>query len=208
MSARAIAPMALAILVASATAVLAQTAAPTAPAPQAPTPVAATPHKVAVDTLIVIEFAQPVSTAVQKRGDMFAIRLGQPIMLDGQVLVPAGIPGEGQVVDSGKSGLGGKPAKLVLAARYLDWNGQRLPLHGFSWARTGADRQTEAINLAMVPYAGMLSFLVRGGEIEIPVGTPAQAKLGTDILPPSPSPAPAAIAPTPNPQPNVQGSHR
>jgi hypothetical protein len=146
-------------------------------------PPAAAVHKVAANTLVDLEIAQPISTRTIKRGDMFAIRLAAPITLDGSVLVPAGATGQGQVVDAGKAGLGGKPAKLVLAARYLDWNGQRIPLHGFRWGRigTGADRQTEANTLALVPYAGVLSFLVRGGDIEVPPGAGAQAKLGADI---------------------------
>lgn len=189
MTARALAPLMLAVATALATGAAGQSAPPAAAAPPAsasPAPGgAASPHRVAADSLVSIEIAEPLSSKTLKRGDMFAIRLAQPIMLDGAVLVPAGVAGQGQVVDAGGSGMLGKPAKLVLAARYLDWNGQRIPLHAFRWGEAGVDRTGAVFAVSMVPYAGVLSIFIRGGDIEIPVGAHALAKLGADVAPPA-----------------------
>lgn len=146
---------------------------------------------VARDTLVDIEIAEPVSTRAQRQGDMFAIRLAEPIRLNGQILVPAGVAGQGQIVDAGRAGMLGKPAKLVLAARYLDWNGRRIPLRAFRWSATGVDRDGAVMVLSFVPYAGVLSIFIHGGEIDIPVGARAQAKLADQL------PADARAAPRP-----------
>jgi hypothetical protein len=147
-------------------------------------------HKAAIDTVIDIEIAQPISTRSLKQGDMFAIRLASPIKAGGEVIVPAGIIGQGQVVDTGKAGLMGKPAKLVLAARYLDWNGRRIPLHAFRWWEGAGEDRTDTVMVAsMVPYAGVLSIFIHGGEIDVPVGARATAKLGAEVSAPPAEPA-------------------
>lgn len=144
---------------------------------------------VAADTLVSIEIAEPLTTRTLKPGDMFAIRLAEPILSDGAVVVPAGAPGLGQVVDSGRAGFGGKPAKLVLAARYIEWDGRRVSLRAFRWAQAGADRQTAAGLLLAVPYAGLASIFIQGGEIDVPAGVRAQAKLAQSL---SQDPPPAS----------------
>jgi hypothetical protein len=90
-----------------------------------------------------LELAETVSTRTIKRGDTFALKLAAPLIVDGRVLIPAGVAGVGQVVDAGKPGLGGRPAKLVLAARRLEFDGRQAPLRGFFLGGTGADN-TEA----------------------------------------------------------------
>jgi hypothetical protein len=175
MRTRVAAPMGLALALGAAAGALAQTPGP-------PASVLTPAHAAAANTVIGIEIAQPISTRTAKPGDMFAIRLSEPISAEGVVIVPAGIPGQGQVVDAGRSGMLGKPAKLVLAARYLDWNGQRIPLHGFNWAQGAGKDRTRTVEVAgMVPYAGMLAMFIHGGEVDVPEGAHAVAKLGAPV---------------------------
>jgi hypothetical protein len=175
----------------------------TAASAQTPPPITApAQHRAVAEGILVdIEIAEPVSTRTHLPGGMFAIRLAEPIRLDGEVVVPAGVTGQGQIVDAGRAGILGKPAKLVLAARYLDWNGRRIPLRAFRWSATGVDRDGMVTALALVPYAGVLSIFIHGGEIDVPVGARAQAKLAAELAPDLPlspqSAAPASTSPTP-----------
>jgi hypothetical protein len=136
-----------------------------------------------------LELAETVSTRTIKRGDTFALKLAAPLIVDGRVLIPAGVAGVGQVVDAGKPGLGGRPAKLVLAARRLEFDGREAPLRGFFLGGTGADNtEATAVTVALVGIAG---FLIQGGHVEIPAGTRARAKLAQDFTssqPPAPTP--------------------
>lgn len=118
---------------------------------------------------------------------MFPIRLAAPIAVDGRVVVPAGVTGEGQVVDAATAGALGRPAKLVLAARYLTINGQRVPLRGFRLGAAGRDNSDAIMAASFVPYVGMLAMFAKGGEIEVPAGTLGQAKLAADVALPLPS---------------------
>ena len=86
--------------------------------------------RVAAGTTVEVELADQVSTKVQKTGDTFPLRLAAPLVVDGRLILRAGATGGGEVVEASKPGMGGKPAKLVLAARYLTDGKTRVPLQG------------------------------------------------------------------------------
>ena len=134
---------------------------------------------------VILEVASPVGSAISKRGDMFDIRLAEPIVIDGRVVAPAGTPGQGQVVDAGKSGIGGKPGKLVLAARYLDLGGRRVALRAMKLGWAGDDRSAEVLVTSMIPFVGVAGIFIHGGEIDVAPGTKAVAKLGEDLTAPA-----------------------
>ncbi|MEI9892058.1 MAG: hypothetical protein WDN45_17750 [Caulobacteraceae bacterium] len=77
-----------------------------------------------------VELVGKVGTRETKAGDAFALRLAAPVILDGQLAIPAGTPGLGHVVQSSGPGLGGKGAKLVVSADYLTVKGGRVPPAG------------------------------------------------------------------------------
>ncbi|HWE45185.1 MAG TPA: hypothetical protein VG407_04075 [Caulobacteraceae bacterium] len=164
-----------------------------APTVQAPAPVAT---HVAANTVIVIEITELISTKIQKKGDMFTLKLAEPIKLGDVVVVPADTPGMGQVVDTAPPGFGGAPGKLVLAARYLELNGKHIPIHALKLGGSGQDRNRLALAMSAMPYVGIASILIQGGQMEIPPGSHALAKLGVDLPAPDASPAMAAD-PTP-----------
>lgn len=186
--------------------------APVAPAPVATAPVAAPPPAVccraSAGTPIVLQIVNTVTTKVVKKGDKFAIRLVSPIVVDGKVLVPAGVTGEGEVIDAAHGGLMGKAGELLLAARYLDYNGVRIPLRSFKLGGRGTDNSNLSLAVSMVGLPGAVaSIFIKGGEVEIPPGTLATAKLASDLdLPPvapaatttaAAAPVPAASVPAP-----------
>lgn len=178
-----------------------------APAPASEAPPAATPipaevappapaaPRVAAGAQVIVELVDAVSSRSVKQGDMFPIRLASPITLDGRVVVPAGALGEGQVVDAGKAGALGRPAKLVLAARYVKVDGVRIDLRGFRVGAAGRDNSNAIMVASFVPYVGMLALFAKGGEIDVPAGTLGQAKLVADLSVAAPTPAPEIPAP-------------
>lgn len=137
--------------------------------------------RVPAGTIVDVEIVDPLSTRKLKRGDFFAIRLAAPIAFQGRVLVPAGVLGKGQIVDSAPASALGKPAKLLLAARYLEFGDVRVPLRSMMISQAGADHSDAILLATFVPYVGILAAFAHGGEIEIPAGTPAHAKLASDL---------------------------
>ncbi len=150
--------------------------------------------RVIAETHVVVEIAEPLNSSKVHRGDFFALRLAEPVSLDGNVVIPAGTTGVGQVVDASPSRGGGAPGKLVLAARHLDYAGQQLPLHALKLGAKGKDNSALAMGVSFA--AGPFAMFVHGGQIEIPVGTRADAKLAPNTgspLTPAPFPQPATI---------------
>jgi len=207
--------IALAVVGLTATPVSAQAPAPDPASQAAPGDVAPSPRDVkapplsapaadfvAEGTLVLIELAEPVSSRTIKRGDMFKIRLAAPVKLGDRTVIPAGVSGMGQVVDAAPSGTLGRPAKLLLAARYLDVDGTQVRLRAMQLGRVGTDETGVVLATSFIPYVGFLGAFLHGGEIEIPAGTPASAKLAADVPAAPPTAAPPGEAPPNDAQPN------
>ena len=136
------------------------------------------------NTVVMVELAAPVSTKAQKPGDTFAIRLAEPLVVNGRILLPAGTPGVGEVIEAAKPGLGGKAAKLVLAARALTPpRGRPIPLKGLQLSAAGKGQAgaANALGIGGIGFAplGVVAFAIRGGDVSFPAGTEATAKLAS-----------------------------
>lgn len=174
-----------------------ETAAPPAPVQQdEPQPVVAIPAMTPVQLQIMTD----IDSKTAKIGEMFPIKLSGPITIDGKLVVEQGITGQGEIVHAAKARAAGKAGELILAARYLDWNGVRIPLRTFRYGpEVGESRVAEAMGAAVV-IAAPVALLIAGGEMRVPAGTRAIAKVSADVLiPAEPSmaqpAAPALVAP-------------
>jgi len=155
-----------------------------------PAPVAAAPCcLVPAGTPVEVQLVDEVSTRAGGPGDQFELRLLAPLIVRGEVVLGAGTPGVGVVVESLRPGVGGKGAKLILAARYLERQGQRVPLQGLQLAGAGRDNSmaAQAVGLTGLAFAplGFVGLAIPGGNVGFPPGTSATAKVATDVvLPP------------------------
>jgi hypothetical protein len=142
-------------------------------------------------TLVEIELADTVNSKANAIGDHFAFRLARPLEIDGRVVVPAGTPGVGEVVHAARARAGGKAGELILAARYLDLNGQHIPLRSFRYGPSQGKDNSGAVNVgamvaaATIPGVAMLGYLVAGGEVNVPAGTRANAKVAVETRVPA-----------------------
>jgi hypothetical protein len=127
------------------------------------------------DTLVELETTEAISSRDRKPGDSFGLRLHAPLIVDGSVVIPAGTMGIGQIVHAERARGGGKPGELILAARYLQLDDRQVRLHGMKLFAVGGDHSKTALAVAMA--VGVFGQFVHGGEVEIPAGTLANAKL-------------------------------
>lgn len=136
-------------------------------------------------TPVAVQLVEPVGTQGAKVGDAFPIRLAAPVIVDGQVVLRAGVPGVGHVVQASGPGLGGKGAKLVVSADYLTVQGGTVPLGGMQLTGAGKDRSMAADLASLGGWfslpLGFVGFAVTGGNIEIPAGTNAAAKVARTV---------------------------
>jgi len=157
-------------------------------------------------TPISIEVLQPLGSKLSKTGDMFPIQLAAPILVDGVEVVPAGTPGMGEVIHAKKGGGLGAAGELVLTARYLEFDGRRLPLrsmHLVDVGTTGESRVNTVNAIAVgsattIPALSIIGFFIDGGQANVTQGALADAKTAQDfavdagLLQAATAPGPAA----------------
>ncbi len=170
----------------------AQAADPPAPTPataEAPAPAASAAAccVIPAGTIVLVELTQALSASTAKSGDHFTLRLAEPILIGGEVVVPTGATGVGEVIDAKPAGIGGRPGRLVLAARYLESGGLKLTLQSFKLGGGGRDNSGLAVGATIV--VGLVGALVPGGSVDYPVGARATAKIASDVTTPPIHPA-------------------
>lgn len=131
-------------------------------------------------TPVEIEISESVTSRTAHSGDSYELRLARDLVMDGVVVVAAGAPGRGEVIDAGAGGIGGRPGKLILAARSIKAGDTRLPLRSFHMSGSGRD-DSKAVGL-VIATVGVVGFALRGGDIAFPSGTRASAKVAADTF--------------------------
>lgn len=129
-------------------------------------------------TPVRLAITNPMNSNQAYPGQRFGITLREPILLDGGRSIPAGTPGEGEVVHASRTGLAGRPGELMLAARFLDFEGVRIPLRSMRVGGTGKDN----LGLAIITAAavGVIGYVISGGQVRVLAGAPADAKVSAD----------------------------
>ncbi|NBC35736.1 hypothetical protein GTZ99_04100 [Novosphingobium sp. FSY-8] len=145
-----------------------------------------------------------LSSARNRPGDAFPVRLAAPLVVGGVVVVPAGALGVGEVVEAKRATNGGGPGVLIIAVRYIEQGGRQIRLRSTEAETVGEDRvaqidrsTTRHSLLAVSPTAaarGMIGAVTKGGEIALGAGSGIIARTmeAVDFTPPPP---PVAIEP-------------
>jgi hypothetical protein len=134
-------------------------------------------------TVVEIMISGDLSSKTNKIGDMFTIRLAEPVKLGDRIILPAGTTGKGEVVHAARARWGGKAGEMILMARYLDCGNVKIPLGHFHFGGGGEARVGEAMAVGMVFTPAM--FLVSGGEMNVPTGTRGNAQISTESTVPA-----------------------
>ncbi len=138
-------------------------------------------------TAVELELTEPLSSRTSRVGDAFGVRLAAAIIVDQAVAVPRGATGGGEVVNVRRPAMGGRPGAVMVVGRFLELNGQRVPIRYLQVIGTGRDNSgaPAAVGMSIV---GLPSRTLPGNEIDIAVGTRAIARLGAEVEVPPPSP--------------------
>jgi hypothetical protein len=139
-------------------------------------------------TPVLLEFSNEVSSKTAVIGAPVQFLLAEDLLLNEKVVIPKGTMALGEIIHAQKSGFGGKAGELILAARYLLFNDQRIKLRSLrpiagnyvGKNNTDASFAVGAAAAAAVPILGILAPFITGGEIIIPSGTRATALIAVD----------------------------
>jgi hypothetical protein len=139
-------------------------------------PATAAPARVlSAETEVHLRLLEPVASNTHKHGDRFKLEVVEPVVVDGEVLIPAGAACIGEVVHAAKAGFGGKAGELILASRFIRLGDREVKLRSFS-----AGNGTERVNLAMGLSFVVVGLFVQGKNIALPAGTDVFAKIAAD----------------------------
>lgn len=147
--------------------------------PEAPTPVQTV--RLAAGTLVEVELTDALGSDDSNEGDLFGLRLLSPLYVGDHEIAPIGTIGGGEVIDATPSDFGGRQGRLIVSGRFLQIGGQRVRIRGMQITAVGDDRTNTALAVSMIPYAGVASLFIQGGEIQIPVGARGTARIAEDV---------------------------
>jgi hypothetical protein len=120
-------------------------------------------------TSVTLRLKQPVSSRTAKRGDLFKVELVNDIFVEVSTVIPAGTKGMAQVVHSSPKGFGGRAGELIVAARYLESAGRRLPLRKTKFSSAGSDNAGAAMATSIA--APVIGLFVTGTSVDLPEGS-------------------------------------
>ena len=151
-------------------------------------------------TSVPLKMAEALSTKGKhlKVGYRFQLETAEPIMVNGQTVVPAGSPATGEITEVRNKGMWGKSGRINARLLYLRANGRQIRLTGQldDKGTTGTAGVVGAV--ALLPVAG---FFMTGTSANIPLGAPVTGFIDEDVPvaftagSPSPMVVPAAAAP-------------
>lgn len=111
-------------------------------------------------------------------GQRFELEVVDPVTLHGQVVIPAGTVGVGEVTRVRKKGMWGRRGILETRLIHLRMGDRNIRIRGAAGDRGRAGTAGVVASLVVIPLAG---FFVTGTSAVIPVGAPTIAYTEEDI---------------------------
>jgi len=146
-------------------------------------------------TSVPLKMAEGLTTKEKKLkvGQRFQMETAEAIMVDGNVVIPAGSPATGEITEVRNKGMWGKSGRINGRVLYVRANGRQIRMTGSidDKGKTGTAGVVGAV--ALLPVAG---FFMTGTSAEIPLGTPVNAFIDEDVsVAVVPAAAPMVITP-------------
>ena len=137
-----------------------------------------------------LALAAPLSSKTATAGDPVSFRIADPVLVDGMVVIPQGAAVEGKVTQSRKSGAIGRPGELTVTVNRLFLSDSTsVPLRGQPQATKGVEGSVQYPsgfkgfdNLLVMPAWLVVSFLVKGSETAVPMGTIVTSYVDGDLM--------------------------
>lgn len=151
-----------------------------APLETADAPTMVSTADLSAGTEVVLSLNEQLSSRTHDDGDTFGMSVVQDVVHEGRVVIPRGTRAVGQVTWQTGTGAFGKSGKMEIAFRYLDLNGQRIPLDGMH--RQEGEGNTAATIGAVLGAGVVGGLLVRGRRALIQQGREFTART-VDAIP-------------------------
>jgi len=152
--------------------------------PPPPPPPPAPPKKVTVPagTQLTIRLDNPLDSERNQVGDTFHGSLSNPIVLDGETVIPSGAEVVGRVADVKSAGRFAGNSVLTLELTSLSVNGKTYNIQTNRWSRAGSgEGKSTATKVGAGTAAGAILGGIFGGGKGAAIGAAAGAGAGTGV---------------------------
>lgn len=141
---------------------------------------ASQPNVLHAGTTIQLETRDELTTEHKalKVGQQVEMDVLQPVMLNGQVAIPAGSRAVGEITTVRNKGMWGKSGGITARVLYVEANGRQIRLNGSFNDRGETGTAGVIASVALVPVAG---FFVTGTSAKIPPGTHVTAFIAEEV---------------------------
>lgn len=139
--------------------------------------------RIPAKTIVEVEITDAISSKTNSIGDMFALKLAAPLIIDGRTILPAGLVGRGEVTHAARSGWGGRAGELIVNARYLECGDFRVPLGHFRYGSAGKNNNVNAFLAGQA--MPLVLFVISGHDAVIPAGVRGTAQVKADVTIPA-----------------------
>ena len=156
-------------------------AAPAVQAQTAPVTTAATTSgTLRAGTSVPLKMSEPLTTLGKKLkvGQRFQLETAENVMIDGNVVIPAGSPATGEVTEVRNKGMWGKSGRINGRVLYVRANGRQIRMSGQLDDKGTTGTAAVVGSLVIIPIAG---FFMTGTSANIPLGTPVTAFIDEDV---------------------------
>lgn len=131
-------------------------------------------------TSVPLKMAEALTTKGKtlKVGYRFQLETAEPIMVNGQTVIPVGSPATGEITEIRNKGMWGKSGRINARVLYVRANGRQIRMSGQldNKGTTGTAGVVGAV--ALLPVAG---FFMTGTSANIPLGAPVTGFIDEDV---------------------------
>ena len=133
-----------------------------------------------VGTKVPLKLSEELTTKGKnlRVGQHFRMEVSEPVLVNGQVVIPAGSPAVGEITEVRNKGMWGKSGHLTAQMLYVSVNGRQIRMTGTFDDKgvTGTGGVVAAI--AFVPVPGVFT---TGTSARVPVGAAVTGFIGEDV---------------------------
>ena len=113
-----------------------------------------------------------------KVGYRFQMETAEPVMVNGQIVIPVGSPVTGEVTDVRNKGMWGKSGRIGARVLFVRANGRQIRMTGQLDDKGTTGTGGVVASVALLPVAG---FFTTGTSANIPLGAPINAFIDEDV---------------------------
>jgi hypothetical protein len=130
-------------------------------------------------TPITLAVAQEVNSTTQDAGDTFALTVLNDVKIGDTTVIPRGTPAVGEVTWRTGKGAFGKSGKLEFSLRFIDLNGQHIPVTGDY--RQEGEGNTVATGVGIIAAGLLGGLIITGKRARVPTGRELMSEVAQPV---------------------------